>query len=421
MDRRSGLVERARALYSSLPTLFAGVMVAACVLPGQETPADLPGMAPTRLEAVRAAADAAPVFRTGESLTYDNPQRTWTVADRLDDGRIAWQADNGDTRITAANLILPPLQWRMTEAGAGKRLISNQSDGFFPLRAGKTVDFRDTAESDRAPFAWEYIWTCEVGRLNTTTVPAGTFPTYPIDCTRADGAIRSLHYAPELGAPVRIAEGDGSGAPETVRRLLRFERVMRVETTVTDTASADGAVSVADAAGARVPETGEGEDPPALAPVPSPDPVQQEAFGGATGPRPLGMIAETQGDGLQLSPAETPIQPAPDTVPSSGLEGSADRMASTESAETQAAPPGTIAVHLASYKNPDNAEDGWRALMAANRDQLGDTRPLIRRVDLGARGVFYRLHAGPLESRTRADSICRSLKQRGVYCAVSTL
>lgn len=62
-----------------------------------------------------------------------------------------------------------------------------------------------------------------------------------------------------------------------------------------------------------------------------------------------------------------------------------------------------------------------RSLMAGNRDQLEGLRPIIRRVDLGTKGIFFRLHAGPVIDKVQADAICRTLSQRGVYCKVMTL
>lgn len=434
-------------LRQSFGRLVAGALLcvatAACALPQQEPEAALPGMEPARLEAVRAAAAERPTFRPGDSLTYDSPRRTWTVAALGEEGRVAWQAENGDARITSANLILPALEWRSTEEGAGKRLISAQSEAFFPLRPGKTVRFRDTAESDRAPFAWEYLWTCRIGALEAVSVPAGTFPSHPITCTRADGAARTLHYAPELGAPVRIAERQAADQQETVRQLTAFSRA-GVSMTAGEVAG-----DAPTGAGGPMPPTavdGTMANPPAVPALPSAQPVEEQPLTEeASGPRRLGMIAQAEGDGLNLPAAESPVQPAPAEMPRSGLASAATQAGSSPAAvapdaasdtasntasgapaaqsgsSPRAAPPGTVAVHLASYKNPDNAETGWRALLAANRDQLGEARPLVRRVDLGAKGVFYRLHAGPLDSRATAEAICRTLTQRGVYCKVATL
>jgi len=134
------------------------------------------------------------------------------------------------------------------------------------------------------------------------------------------------------------------------------------------------------------------------------------------------------------------IEPAPSESPQSSLmvDGTSDSMAETSSSaqsgsETMAAATAgaassdgvadgrTIAVHLASYLNPDNAEAGWNELVSNNRDQLDGTRPMIRQVDLGSQGIFFRLHAGPLSGEGQAQEICRVLEARGVYCQVTRL
>ncbi|QLH40128.1 MAG: SPOR domain-containing protein [Defluviicoccus sp.] len=49
---------------------------------------------------------------------------------------------------------------------------------------------------------------------------------------------------------------------------------------------------------------------------------------------------------------------------------------------------------------------------------LGSLSPSIARADLGARGTFYRLRAGPLSSETQAAALCRSLSSRGTPCLI---
>jgi len=42
----------------------------------------------------------------------------------------------------------------------------------------------------------------------------------------------------------------------------------------------------------------------------------------------------------------------------------------------------------------------------------------IVRADLGTRGVYFRLRAGPLKDRAAADALCRKLAGRKVGCIV---
>lgn len=78
-------------------------------------------------------------------------------------------------------------------------------------------------------------------------------------------------------------------------------------------------------------------------------------------------------------------------------------------------------VHLASYYNDRDAIRGWDILLARHEDQLGDYDPILRSVDLGERGAFVRLLAGPVGSRSEAQSLCAALRRTGAYCAPADL
>jgi hypothetical protein len=51
-------------------------------------------------------------------------------------------------------------------------------------------------------------------------------------------------------------------------------------------------------------------------------------------------------------------------------------------------------------------------------DLLGQRSPLILRVDLGDKGIFYRVNVPGFESRNAASSFCANLKSRGQDCLV---
>ena len=81
-----------------------------------------------------------------------------------------------------------------------------------------------------------------------------------------------------------------------------------------------------------------------------------------------------------------------------------------------ALPDGSVAIHLASYKNPENVERGWRRLTEANGDLLGNVRPIVRQVTLSGKGTYQRLLAGPLASMRDAEALCAAFETREVYC-----
>ncbi len=112
-----------------------------------------------------------------------------------------------------------------------------------------------------------------------------------------------------------------------------------------------------------------------------------------------------------IEQAMQPPPPPPAATPAAGLSP----------AEQQAAPakprgpqPG---VHLASYRSIRDAERGWSQLRRAYKAELGGLQSDISKVDLGAKGIFYRLKAGPLADKGEAQAICRKLKRRRQFCA----
>ncbi len=76
-----------------------------------------------------------------------------------------------------------------------------------------------------------------------------------------------------------------------------------------------------------------------------------------------------------------------------------------------------ITVHLASYRSRKAATRGWAILRKAHSDVLGGLEPRITRLDQGKRGVFFRLQAGPVASKAKAEQLCIQLKSRDLFCA----
>ncbi len=77
-------------------------------------------------------------------------------------------------------------------------------------------------------------------------------------------------------------------------------------------------------------------------------------------------------------------------------------------------------VHIASYRSPERARQGWSVLRDAHDDIFGGLESRVARVDLGpGTGVYFRLRAGPLADEAAARTLCRELKRRDLYCVPS--
>ncbi len=74
-----------------------------------------------------------------------------------------------------------------------------------------------------------------------------------------------------------------------------------------------------------------------------------------------------------------------------------------------------FALQVGSYRSAERAFAGWDELQRQSSELQG-LAPRIEQVDLGDRGVFYRLKAGPLHSNSEVDAKCQALKSRNIGC-----
>jgi hypothetical protein len=57
-------------------------------------------------------------------------------------------------------------------------------------------------------------------------------------------------------------------------------------------------------------------------------------------------------------------------------------------------------------------------MQKAHPDLLDDMRLTVQRADLGDKGVYFRIQAGPLPDRTTAEDVCAELKAAKQPCLV---
>ncbi len=77
---------------------------------------------------------------------------------------------------------------------------------------------------------------------------------------------------------------------------------------------------------------------------------------------------------------------------------------------------GPYRVQLGAFRTSTKAQYEWKHLSRKNKDVLGSLRMVIERVNLGPKGVYYRLQAGPLKTAPAARGLCRRLGKRKVNC-----
>ena len=77
-------------------------------------------------------------------------------------------------------------------------------------------------------------------------------------------------------------------------------------------------------------------------------------------------------------------------------------------------------MQLGAFGKKTTAEQLWRKLQKDNTILLAGLDADIMMVDLGKKGVLYRLRGGMIATRSNADTICQALKLRKQACIVVT-
>ena len=136
-------------------------------------------------------------------------------------------------------------------------------------------------------------------------------------------------------------------------------------------------------------------------------PSQTASATPSTGPTPPPAAAPTP-----TLPANQPtVTQAPSTTPTETGPTIASLI------ENLSGPSGGWRIQIASVKTEDIAKSTWARLQAAHGDVLANLRMQPMRVDLGDKGVWYRVQAGPLDEK-QAQHVCGALRSRRADCVV---
>jgi len=75
-------------------------------------------------------------------------------------------------------------------------------------------------------------------------------------------------------------------------------------------------------------------------------------------------------------------------------------------------------IQLAAVRNAEAAKREWARLQKKHNNVLGPLSLNVERADLGKKGIFYRLRAGPVADLAAAKALCQSLAKLKVGCFV---
>lgn len=80
---------------------------------------------------------------------------------------------------------------------------------------------------------------------------------------------------------------------------------------------------------------------------------------------------------------------------------------------------GVYVVQIAAVKSESRAKDEWNRLQSRHVELLGDMNLMLQRVELGDRGVFFRMQTGPFPNKTTAQDMCQQLQAEDMDCIVA--
>jgi hypothetical protein len=154
-------------------------------------------------------------------------------------------------------------------------------------------------------------------------------------------------------------------------------------------------------------------NPPASQAAPMRPAIQQQGAKPAAATDTNGplSIVPSSGDTATASaarPRTAAAHPVPLNKPVANETGSAAPVVSG----------GGYAVQLSSHGSEAEAQSSFRALQGKYPNLLGGREPIVRRADLGEKGIYYRAMVGPFASREQATDLCSNLKAAGGSCIV---
>lgn len=219
------------ALRFSCVLLNTILLLAACV-PNQPTARQSsPAVATPRL-----GKSDLPAYTVGTTYVYSNG--SWERVAEKHPSYLIWENDRGDRLLSSPDFTYRPAKWESKNLKGYRSfapteyLYSSARTSIWPLMPGNRTNY-DEKSKWGVPGVYEKhaeaTWKCSVDGTQQVKVPAGTFDTYKITCSRYSKITKArkaklweektIYYAPTVGHWV-LMEQDFLGASPKVRKEL---------------------------------------------------------------------------------------------------------------------------------------------------------------------------------------------------------
>jgi sporulation related protein len=233
---------------------------------------------------------------------------------------------------------------------------------------------------------------------------------------------RPLDMKDQAPAPALALEQDNApsaAAPAPANVVINEPKKVRTIAIRPD-GTGDSQPVPANATAATPPAPARAAPPLAPARQAAPQQVANNADDDATLPAPRAAApARSRNAPLSLSPdANNDAAPAP--APRAPTRTAAVAPAATPPAaragSASSVPAGSY-VQLSSQRSEAEAQAAFRSLQGKYPNQLGSRQAVIRKVELGEKGTYYRAMVGPLVGN-EASELCSGLKAAGGQCLI---
>lgn len=223
--------------------------------------------------------------------------------------------------------------------------------------------------------------------------------------TDAVGSVQPAKSATAQIAPAPSVSGPLSGAPRKVRTLK-----VRPDGTIEAVSPRQKVVKAPAAQAASGSFATDG-----TVALSFPQPQASTAPAAASAPAPVKQaVAPSISESVAVTPL--PVQKPP--VPRVAAPAPAPLRTAAVPVSAPAVSGGIYVVQVAARKSQTDALAAFADIQQKYPRLLSGYRPIIKRVDLGNKGVWYRLNVGPVESKNVASSLCGSLKSAGLRSCI---
>jgi hypothetical protein len=233
--------------------------------------------------------------------------------------------------------------------------------------------------------------------------------------------------APTLSSPAPNAVPAGTPEPKRVRTVtIRPDQLggegpsVRTSATPPPPAAAPAPGRVTSAPASALARTASAASPAAtppaaIAPQPASNPAPTPA---PAAPRPSRAQHSAPAPTATAGNAPLSLAPPGTAAPAPTRRTTRTAAAGSDAAAVSSGVGGSYTVQVSSQRSEVEAQSAFRAMQARYPTLLGDRQPIVRRADLGDKGVYYRAQVGPFGTAEQANAFCSSLKSAGGACVV---